>query len=90
MDRFASMMVAAMAPKVFEDKVRELGMLTASAVDWTAVRVGMLADRGPVRPVKTDLYRPSGVGINTASLAAFCLEEAENCRFSRSAPFASI
>jgi putative NADH-flavin reductase len=89
-DRFSSMMVAAMAPKVFEDKVRELELLSASAIDWTAVRVGMLTDSGAIRPAKADLRRPPGIGINTASLAAFCLDEAEQRRFSRSAPFVSV
>ena len=89
LDRISSMMVAAMAPKVFKDKVRELELLRASATDWTAVRVGMLTDRGTIRPAKADLHRPPGIGINTASLAAFCLDEAENARFPRSAPFAS-
>lgn len=86
-DRFASMIVRLMAPKVFADKVAEIEILRASSIPWTAARVGMLLDGDRARSARASLKAPPGNSIDAGGLARFCLDEAENPRFIGRAPF---
>jgi len=88
-DRIVSFLVRRSAPEIFADKVRELDVLRLSQCDWTAARVGALLNGRVPRPAKAHLTRPPGQSIDTASLAAWCLDEVEHNRFVRQAPFVS-
>lgn len=90
MDRIVSWIVKRVSPDVFADKVRELEILGASSIDWTAIRVGALIDSDKLREFQISLHRPAGHSINTASLAVCCIEVLESGTYVRKAPFAAI
>ena len=85
--RVASTIVKWLSPQVFADKVKELSILLESDIDWTAARAGAILKGDEIKPVKVSLLRLDGNAINCASLAAFCIEEAEQHRYPRQAPF---
>jgi putative NADH-flavin reductase len=86
-DKAVALVVRAMAPAVFADKVRELDVLRGSDIQWTAVRVGALVDGATPRACASSVDVPPGFAIDTASLAQFMLDEAESPRYPRAAPF---
>lgn len=90
LDKAVARMVALLSRPVYEDKVREIGILQASSIPWTAVRVGALLDGVDIKPVKVDRQRPPGFAINAGSLAAFCVSEAEDARYIEQAPFVAF
>ena len=86
LDKVVAQVVRLLSPKVYADKVKELAVLQSSGIRWTAARVGALLE-GEAKPLKVSLITPPGNRITTASLAAFCLDEVEQCHYVGAAPF---
>lgn len=90
LDRFMAKIVSMLSPEIYRDKVLELEFLQSTDIDWTAVRVGALFEGKHPNPIKADAITPPGARMDTASLASFLLDEAEQPRFIRRAPFVAL
>ncbi|MEO6014225.1 MAG: NAD(P)H-binding protein [Devosia sp.] len=85
--RAVSYAVRKLSPSVFIDKQRELDLLVASKINWTAVRPPRLTDGKSGRPLRVGLVRSPGTKIERMTLAQFCVDIAEGNQFIQQAPF---
>lgn len=89
-NRFMSFLLGVMARDVLEDSTRHAEMVRGSGLDWTIVRVPVLAD-GPAQ----GQYRVGMVGVNSgarinrADVAAFMLKAATDPSLIGKAPVVS-
>lgn len=85
--KLVSFMVRTLDPAVFNDKVRELGLLEASAVPYVLVRPPRLTEGAGTGAARMDLKRSPGASLARADLAAFMLRCLADDALLRKAPF---
>lgn len=88
LDRFASRLVHTFAGHVLAAKQAEFDVLSASDLEWVAVRPPLVRD-GPRTGryvAGTDVLRP-GASISRADIAEFMVAQAVDPTFARQAPF---
>jgi putative NADH-flavin reductase len=74
-------------PAVIADKQKEFSVLTASAVQWTLVRLPMIELTDETGEIAIDLRDCPGKKIRAADLAAFLIGQLSDNRFIQKAPF---
>jgi putative NADH-flavin reductase len=76
------------APAPYQEVRRAAGIVRASALDWTLVRVARLSNKNATGQVKAGYYGHGVVGlsITRADLAAFLLDQAANLTYLHQAP----
>ncbi len=86
-DRLITLLLKLISRHVYEDMRRAVSLVRASEIDWTIVRVPMLAD-GPVTGALRVGYVGKGTGPRLArgDLARFMLDAAEQALYVRQAP----
>lgn len=85
--RLVSSAVRALARHVVAAKQREFDTLAASGVDWTAVRPPRVVDAAPTGYLAGD--RLDGRTVTRADLAAFMVDQLQDDRYIRQAPYVS-
>lgn len=68
-------------------KQEEYRLLVRSGVDWTLVRLPMIAQTEEIRPYQVDLTDCKGDSISAASLADFLISQVESAQYHRMTPF---
>ncbi|MPT35196.1 MAG: epimerase [Flavobacterium sp.] len=74
-------------PETTYDKQKEYELLAQSDLDWTMIRLPLIRQTNESFPYHTSLTDCPGDFISTTDLADFVLQEMEQPRFIRQAPF---
>ena len=85
--RSISMLVRWVIPEIWADWQKELDVLLGSNVEWTVVRIPILADEPPVGQVRVDLASPPGKKISGYDVADFVVTQITEPTYVRKAPF---
>lgn len=85
--KVVSFMVRTLTPAVFQDKVRELGLLQASGLEWVLVRPPRLVDGPGKGGPRMGLQNAPGSSLTRADLATFLLRAVGDAALVRKAPF---
>ncbi|CAN5664928.1 NAD(P)H-binding protein [soil metagenome] len=70
-----------------QDKESEYAAVRDADLDWTGVRPPRLTDGPATGAVRSDAQRPVGITCSRADVARFVLDEVEQARYVRQAPF---
>ena len=87
--RLAGALIRRFARHVVDAKQRELDLVRASALEWTAVRPPRVLPREATGRVRVSLESPIGLTIARGDVAAFMLAELAARDYVRKAPFIS-
>jgi hypothetical protein len=74
-------------PDTTADKQLEYGILSASNVDWTLVRLPFIGMTDDIDSIAVNLEDCPGNGIHGLDLARFLIREIDNSQYVRQAPF---
>lgn len=74
-------------PATIADKQQEYEMLAGSGVNWTLLRLPRIRVTDIQKPMRANIYDCPGKEIGTADLAHFLVDELENGRYLKLAPF---
>lgn len=87
-DKIISKLIQTVGGKVVKDKPAEYAAWAASDLDWTLVRPPRLVDGPPSGNLEHDAHRSTrSTKITRSDLAGFLLDEVEQNRYPRRAPF---
>lgn len=86
LDRLASAVVRRAAKHVVEAKQREFEVVSASELDWTALRPPLVSD-GPARGYCLDLQLRPGARVTREDVAQALVDQVVDGTFLRRAPF---